>query len=254
LPNIHGDIALTVDASGNNTSSGIGPLSSSVYDPFGNALAGSNLPNNFTRGSYGWVGQHERLTESTLGLTPIQMGARVYLPTIGRFTSVDPVEGGVENDFVYPPDPINDFDLNGQWSISATLAVLGVAACVIGTGGLCTGAAIAAAAYSGYQSALASYHANHNVSKAAVAGASAAAISYLFNKIGDGATGAKQVARYFGEVKGSARYYRSLTKAVSKGPVRDRALRKVYSGATSAALDVAYQRSSKAVKKLKKRR
>jgi hypothetical protein len=33
------------------------------------------------------------------------MGARVYLPTLGRFTSVDPVHGGNAN--VYLQDPVS---------------------------------------------------------------------------------------------------------------------------------------------------
>jgi RHS repeat-associated protein len=42
------------------------------------------------------------------------MGERIYMPIIGRFLQMDPIEGGVENNYVYPPDPVNDFDLNGQ--------------------------------------------------------------------------------------------------------------------------------------------
>ena len=44
------------------------------------------------------------------------MGARVYLPTIGRFLQVDPVQGGTPNAYTYTPDPINSNDYTGLFS------------------------------------------------------------------------------------------------------------------------------------------
>src|SRR5437899_3558203 len=46
------------------------------------------------------------------------MGVRLYLPSIGRFLQVDPVEGANANDYKYSnQDPINNSDLNGKWCI-----------------------------------------------------------------------------------------------------------------------------------------
>ena len=106
---------LTTNAVGANTSNGTGPANSFVYDPFGNALPGSVLPANTTTGSHAYVGQHQKRTETDFTLTPIQMGVRAYIPGLGRFTSVDPIEGGTENNYVYPADPVNEHDLTGEW-------------------------------------------------------------------------------------------------------------------------------------------
>lgn len=47
------------------------------------------------------------------------MGERVLIPSLGRFLTPDPVEGGTDNDYVYPTDPVNDFDLTGQFSLKS---------------------------------------------------------------------------------------------------------------------------------------
>jgi RHS repeat-associated protein len=58
------------------------------------------------------------LGERATNLKPIvHMGARPYNPTLGRFLRVDPVEGGTENDYTYPTDPVNMNDLDGRMAL-----------------------------------------------------------------------------------------------------------------------------------------
>ena len=97
-PNAHGDLAGATDITGGYT--GI-----TMSDEYGKgAPPASRL---------GWLGSQQRpTTHGASGL--IRMGVRLYDPSMGRFLSVDPIEGGCANDYNYVTDPINHFDLSGE--------------------------------------------------------------------------------------------------------------------------------------------
>ena len=103
LGNLHGDVTATV------TVGGTGIDSYTEYTEYGLARDNANTPER-----YGWLGTKQRDANTIGGLT--LMGARLYNPNTGTFLSRDPVAGGNDNTYTYPADPINKFDLSGEWS------------------------------------------------------------------------------------------------------------------------------------------
>jgi RHS repeat-associated protein len=104
LTNLHGDIIATAA-----TSETVEKLASTAdTTEFG-------VPATSAPAKYFWLGGIDLATELPSGV--IAMGARSYVPQLGRFLQTDPVPGGSANAYSYTfGDPVNTTDPSGEFT------------------------------------------------------------------------------------------------------------------------------------------
>jgi RHS repeat-associated protein len=104
LANLHGDIVATAS------------LSETASEPASTIKEANEygVPATEAPPKYSWLGAHEIPTTLPSGVTT--MGARSYIPQLGRFLQKDPIPGGSANPYAYTNgDPLNETDLTGQY-------------------------------------------------------------------------------------------------------------------------------------------
>jgi RHS repeat-associated protein len=105
LPDLHGDIIATASLS--ETETKLHPTPETTE--YGVPREGT------TPRKYSWLGADALPTELPTGV--IAMGARTYIPQLGRFLQEDPVEGGSANAYAYTfGNPVNTADPSGDYT------------------------------------------------------------------------------------------------------------------------------------------
>ncbi|MEU1217751.1 DNRLRE domain-containing protein [Streptomyces microflavus] len=110
LSNLHGDVAVQLP---------LDPAAAPVvqrYDEYGKPLDGT------ASATYGWLGTYQRDSGTASGV--VLMGVRLYDSATGRFLSVDPVQGGNDNNYEYcRGNPVSCLDLSGEYSYGASYKI-----------------------------------------------------------------------------------------------------------------------------------
>lgn len=195
------------------------------------------------------------MTETTLSLAPIQMGSRVYLSTLGRFASVDPVPGGTPNNYAYVLDPINSGDYSGMFGLGDiggwiasnpfdaagyALEAVGLGVCIFATAGVCAIAAGVALWGGGALAAASTYQGTHNIAASIGVGA----LTVGLGKLAEGMAGSGlKAVRYFGETESGARNYRSVLKALATNAGRSRLKKQIVNTGLSLASGLVVQKA-----------
>lgn len=112
LPDPHGDVVTaTRILSSQDASTAVSSIEGwGSFDEYGNTT-GTDVSDGPI--GYGYLGAYQRsTTPETAGLT--LMGARLYVPSTGRFTSPDPAQGSSATTMGYPFDPVNTHDVSGE--------------------------------------------------------------------------------------------------------------------------------------------
>jgi RHS repeat-associated protein len=105
LTDLHGDIVATASLSETATAL----ASTTDTSEFG-------VPTTSTPPKYSWLGADEIPTELPSGV--LDMGARSYVPQLGRFLQPDPQSGGSANAYTYTfGDPVNSADPSGEYTV-----------------------------------------------------------------------------------------------------------------------------------------